>query len=302
MPGSSSRTRIDLILDPLTMPDSTASKPFPCTWEEAIVTLRSQPEHRQLIHDAYLDADVVENCRRYAASDEFAEVLRLIRRYRPGARQVLDIPGGNGIATCALVGAGFEVTTVEPDPSPTVGRGAIERGLAALGRSATVVDAFGESLPFGDEKFDVVFVRQGLHHAQDLPKMVAQYARVLRPGGLLLACREHVVDNYGASLQAFLDSQPDHQLYGGENAFMLKDYEAALTAAGLDVREVLTPYASPINMHPNTPELLRRKILESGAGRRLKRVLPDDLVAAFGMWRLRNRRLPGRLFSFVATK
>jgi SAM-dependent methyltransferase len=276
------------------------AKTFPYSWGEAIEILRNDPLHQQLIFDAYLTSDLHENCARFAASAEFAETLRLIKAYRPNARDVLDIPAGNGIATYALARAGFDVVAVEPDPSASVGRGAIVTSLSEVNLRARIVDAFGEDLPFENDSFDVVYVRQGLHHAQNLKAMVKEYARVLRPGGLLLGCREHVVDNYQSSLQDFLDAQVDHQLYGGENAFTLPDYRAAFAGAGLKLVQEVGPYDSPINLHPNTPESLVEKICESRPGRVLGLVLPRSLIARLGLWHLKRSNRPGRLYSFVA--
>ncbi|MFO1111713.1 MAG: class I SAM-dependent methyltransferase [Bradyrhizobium sp.] len=275
-------------------------KKYPYSWGEAIEILRSDPQHRQLVFDAYLTADLHENCRRFAASAEFAETLRLIRAYRPEARNVLDIPAGNGIATYALCRAGFDVVAVEPDASDSVGRGAIASSLSQENLKARIVDAFGEKLPFEAGSFDVVYVRQGLHHARDLKAMMSEYARVLRPGGLLLGCREHVVNDYQSSLQDFLDTQVDHQLYGGENAFTLPDYRAAFAHAGFNLVEEIGPYESPINLHPNTPEILAEKICQSAPGRILGLILPKPLVARLGMWQLKRSNRPGRLYSFVA--
>jgi SAM-dependent methyltransferase len=275
-------------------------KIFPYSWEEAIEILRNDPQHQELIYDAYLTSDLLGNCRRFARSAEFAEVLSLIQFHRPRARDVLDIPAGNGIATFAFADAGFNVVAVEPNPSASVGRGAIETVLSAANLEAGIVDAFGENLPFESGKFDVVYVRQGLHHAHDLKAMLGEYARVLRAGGLLLGCREHVVDDYGASLRHFLDAQVDHQLYGGEAAFTLSDYRAAFANAGFGIVQEIGPYDSPINLHPNTPESLAVRICESGPGRILGLVLPKSLVSRVGMWQLRRSNRPGRLYSFVA--
>ena len=275
---------------------------FKHSWEEAIEILRDDPAHQSLIFDSYLTRDLVANCRRFAASAEFEEAKALLARHGRGGRKLLDMPGGGGIATYAFAAAGFEVTTVEPNPSASVGRGAIAHVLAETGLRAEIVDAWGEALPFEAASFDAVYVRQGLHHASDLPKMLGEIARVLRPGGSLLACREHVVDNYGADLQAFLDAQPDHQLYGGEHAFLLRDYRAAISSAGLALERELGPYESVINAYPNTPEVLRRKILASRAGRMLSRVMPEDAVVAIGSWRVKTRKAPGRMYTFVAVK
>ncbi|CAK0754650.1 Methyltransf_11 domain-containing protein [Gammaproteobacteria bacterium] len=275
---------------------------FKYTWEEAVEILRNDPAQQDLIFCSYLTRDLIVNCERFASSDEFFEALRLLGQFAPGARRLLDMPGGNGIATYAFARANFDVTSVEPDPSPMMGRGAIEHVLGASGIKATIVDAYGEALPFAADAFDVVYVRQGLHHARDLPRMMTELSRVLRPSGVLLACREHVVDNYGEGLQAFLDSQVDHQLYGGENAFTLPDYRSAIDGGGLKIELELGPYDSPINAYPNTPEALRHKVLESGPGRILRKVLPDDMVAAIGAWHVKRRKLAGRLYSFLAVK
>ena len=276
------------------------AKTFPYSWGEAIEILRNDPLHRQLIYDAYLTADLRQNCVRFAASAEFAETLKLIKAYRPNARDVLDVPAGNGIATYALARAGLNVVAVEPNPSASVGRGAIATSLSMENLEAQIVDAFGEELPFESDSFDLVYVRQGLHHARDLKAMVKEYSRVLRPGGLLLGCREHVVDDYQSSLRDFLDAQVDHQLYGGENAFTLPDYRAAFAHSGFNVVQEIGPYDLPINLHPNTSESLAAKICESTPGRILGLVLPKSAVAKLGMWQLRRSNRPGRLYSFVA--
>lgn len=281
---------------------SGLKQPFKHTWEEAIDILREDPKHQTLIYDSYLTRDLVGNARRFAASDEFREAHSLLTQYAPNARQILDMPGGNGIATFAFASRGFDVTAVEPNPSDSVGRGAINTVLNAGGVRAELVEAWGESLPFASNSFDVVYVRQGLHHASDLKKMIGEIARVLRPGGVMLACREHVVDDYGSSLQAFLDSQVDHQLYGGENAFTLPDYLTAMRESDFDVELCIAPFDSVINAYPNTPEVLREKILASRAGRVLRLFLPLHAVTLVGQWYLKRKKMPGRLYSFLARK
>jgi SAM-dependent methyltransferase len=280
----------------------TAKKTFQYSWEEAIEILRRDPAHRELIFHSYLTADLGENARRFHVSEEFAATLALLKAYAPHANALLDIPGGNGIAAYAFAKAGFGVTTVEPDPSPTVGRGAIAAVLQGAGLHANIVNSYGEDLPFPSGSFDIVYVRQGLHHAQDLPRMLKEYARVLRPGGVLLACREHVVDDYGASLSSFLDSQVDHQLYGGEHAFTLADYGRAITGSGLSLSAELGPFDSAINLHPETPETLRASILASRPGRVLSLCLPQALVVRAGRWWRARKKTPGRLYSFLAVK
>ncbi len=55
----------------------------------------------------------------------------------------------------------------------------------ARGIDAQVGDA--EQLPYGDAEFDCVFAGWILYHVPDLDKAIAECARVLRPGGRLVA-------------------------------------------------------------------------------------------------------------------
>ena len=272
------------------------------SWEEAIEILRNNPRHVQLVYDAYLTRDLVQNCQRFYESDEFKEVVKLVKLYNPSATKVLDIPAGNGIATYAFAKAGYEVTAVEPDNSELLGRRAIEFVFKSTNLNCEIVNSYGEELPFNDELFDVIYVRQGLHHAYNLELMLKEYSRVLKKGGILIACREHVVDNKKGSLQAFLDKQVDHQLYGGENAFLLSEYLHAIKKAGLNIITKFGPYSSPINLHPFKIEDIENRILQSKYSKILLKIFPSKLILKFAFFALKLFPRPGRLYSFVAQK
>lgn len=125
---------------------------------------------------------------------------------------------------------------------------------------------------------------------------------MIRPGGILLACREHVVDNYVESLQSFLDAQVDHQLYGGEHAFTLRDYRSAISASGLIMVDEMDPLDSVINMFPSSPEAMHARILQLSPGRLLGYFFQDQTVIKIGRWWARRHAAPGRLYSFLASK
>lgn len=281
--------------------EDTKQQRFKYSWEEAVEILRRDPEHQELIYNTYLTDGLAGNCERFFSSAEFDSVRKLLEQHAPGKR-ILDMPAGNGIATYSFAKSGFEVVAVDPDPSETVGRGAIEKVLSDAGLHAEIVGAYGENLPFPPGSFDAVYVRQGLHHAANLPRMLEEIARVMRPGGVLLACREHVVDNYEESLQTFLDSQVDHQLYGGEHAFTLQDYRSAIVSSGLTMVNEMDPFDSIVNMFPHSPEALNKKILQSRPGRFLLFFLREQMVIKIGIWWARRRPSPGCLYSFLAIK
>lgn len=272
------------------------------TWDQAIEILRNDPAHENLIYDAYLTRDIENNSIRFESSDEFKEVLELVKKNHPNANDILDVPAGNGIASYAFAVNNFNVTAVEPDDSPTLGRKAIETLKEKHNLKINIVCSYGEDLPFEDNSFDVVYVRQGLHHAADLNMMVSEFYRVLRPGGLFLATREHVVDNKNDSLKQFLDNQVDHQLYGGENAFLLSEYKNAILAAGFKRIKLIKPYDSAINLFPNTETSLREKIMDSKFAKILASFLPPRAVFNIGLLALKLSKRPGRLYSFMSVK
>jgi SAM-dependent methyltransferase len=98
-------------------------------------------------------------------------------------------------------------------------------------------------MPMPSETVDLVYARQVLHHASDLPAMVAECARVLRPGGVLLSLRDHVAET-PEEREDFLAKHPVHSAIGGENAYPLAAYVDAVQRAGLHVERILGPLDS----------------------------------------------------------
>jgi SAM-dependent methyltransferase len=104
-------------------------------------------------------------------------MLEAIAAERP--RRVLDVgcgPGWHG----ARIAKRTRAQVVGVDQSPRMVELAAERGLDAV-----VADV--HELPFEDGEFDCVLAAWMLHHVRDLDRGVGELARVLRPGGLLVA-------------------------------------------------------------------------------------------------------------------
>lgn len=282
------------------------------TWEETIVHARKTPEYRQVIEDAYLGENLSRNVENFINSEEFGETLNLIKINHPeydtnNTLTLLDLGAGNGISTIAFALKGFRVTAVEPDPSDTVGAGAIRQLKADYGLKNIEVHSFyGESLGFPDASFDLVYARQAMHHASNLEKFVKESCRVLKPGGLLITCRDHVV-NDEKQKEDFLKAHPFQKFYHGENAFSLEQYRRAFSNAGLKVRSELGHLDSVVNYSPQTKQSVTegfKKIFAQKLKIRLFKIrLFDRWIFEFFKWKTNNLQdFAGRLYTFVAQK
>lgn len=106
----------------------------------------------------------------------FVRVRDLLEQVPPRSK-VLDVgcnSGGLGRRLMAEKGC----TMFGVDVAPTMVERAREKGYEA-------VVAPAEELPYGDASFDVVVVSELLEHVHDPEPVLAEAARVLRPGGLL---------------------------------------------------------------------------------------------------------------------
>lgn len=273
------------------------------TWEEAVKELRSKPENKQAVLDNYFDADIDGSVERFYNSEEFTEVMKFVPSQ---AKTLLDIGAGRGMASYAFAKKGLSVTALEPDTSKDVGAGAIQYLSDKHALNINVVATFGEQLPFLDNSFDVVYVRQVLHHAADLKKMCSEVFRVLKPGGVFIATREHVLSKE-SDLNQFLDKHPLHHLYGGEHAYTLSYYKECINASGLKLTHVLHPFSSVINYAPFSKAEMKAifaKILSKVTGSGIAGALIRNNFVYKTLLNLKaaSDSTPGRVYSFICVK
>lgn len=255
--------------------------------------LKDQPDRTELVKACFFDDPLIDAARRYHASTEW----RAVRAFLPMVvGTALDLGAGRGISSYALASDGWKTTALEPDPSDVVGAGAVRSLVNETGLSIDVVQEWGESLPFQNDSFDLVHGRQVLHHARDLNRLCAEIGRILKPGGVFIATREHVISRHG-DLAQFLRSHPLHFLYGGEHAYLLPEYRAAIERAGIVLTHVLNPLQSDINLYPETVTSIKAKIAQR-THVPVARLIPDMVLGWLGAW----LGIPGRLYTFVGRK
>ena len=101
----------------------------------------------------------------------------------PNGKSALEVGSGGGILTEEIRKMGFVTTGI--DPAEESVRTAANHA-AAIGLHITYDKGTGEHLPYPDKSFDCVFCCDVLEHVQDLPKVISEISRVLKPGGVFL--------------------------------------------------------------------------------------------------------------------
>jgi SAM-dependent methyltransferase len=162
------------------------------------------------------------------AGAERAGIATARRDLLAGARgRVLEIGAGTG-RNVEHYPPGSDVTYTEPDPY-------MARRLRA--RTANVVEAGAERLPFDDGSFDTVVSTLVLCTVPDVPASLREIRRVLAPGGRLLFL-EHVRAAPGSKLERWQDRLhgPWRAFAGGCNCN--RDLLASLDAQSFTVEEL----------------------------------------------------------------
>lgn len=278
------------------------------TYEESVRWMRNQPEHSELVKLCYLDEENLIAAQRFAVSEEFIEISKILRLHNSSEKlKILDLGCGNGIASYGFASLGHEVIAVDPDKSNDVGLAATERlGNVIQNGSISTVQAFAEALPFSDSTFDIIYARQALHHFANLYQGLSECSRVLKPKGLFLATREHVISDE-KQLQEFLENHLLHKLHAGENAYPLDVYISELQKAGFQKVKSFAPFENVINHFPMSNDDIKNRLyqsLQKKLGKpNAKLLMKIPLVAKLYRDRLsRNCQTPGRLYSFLCSK
>jgi ubiquinone/menaquinone biosynthesis C-methylase UbiE len=200
-------------------------------------------------YDAFAEAYAVENENSLVnAYYERPAMVALVGDV--SGRRVLDAGCGSGPLCAVLHDRGADVTGVD-----------VSVGMLAIAKRRLSADValhkadLRDPLPFEDGAFDIVTASLVLHYLEDWGPTLAEFRRVLAPGGRLIASVDHPIVAY-----TIFDPRPNYfattsytfaWTFGGRSVpmkFWRKPLHAmldAFAAAGLYVKSISEPQPEP---------------------------------------------------------
>jgi 2-polyprenyl-6-hydroxyphenyl methylase/3-demethylubiquinone-9 3-methyltransferase len=195
-------------------------------------------------------------------------------------RTALDVGCGGGIMAEEVAALGFKVTGVDPSENSlaTARRHAAESGL-----DITYVIAGGESVPYPDASFDLVYCCDVLEHVDEVSRVISEAARVLKPDGIYLydTINRTAVSRF-VMIKLFQEWRATAfmpaQLHDWSSFIKPSELEESLELAGL--RQVdsvgLKPSVNPVGLIRLLRELKRGRITPAEMGRLSPMVISGD--------------------------
>lgn len=213
------------------------------------------PELRDVVYNCYKTPNFEENARRFFSSGEFQDTVRLLSEMgkAPSPQiRVLDFGCGNGIASYSLSRLGYSVIGVDSSLGDVAGLGAAQKLLGLDGAQFELRHSTGEAIAFPDESFDIVWIREALHHITQLTSFLTDIRRILKPDGILCCLRDVVIWNE-QQRDHFFATHPFQPITQDEGCYYLPEYLEAFQQANFLVERVLNPCESLINTYPRSP-------------------------------------------------
>jgi len=144
-----------------------------------------------------------------------------------GRGELLDVPAGEGALAARLIDAGFSVSCCDLYPEIFRLEGvAIHQG-----------DLNGD-LPFKSHSFDFVTCLEGLEHIENPQQAIREFARVLRPGGMVIVSIPNILN---------IEERLKWLLYGYTSHFKpMTRAQVERLRAEYDNREEIAAHVNPI--------------------------------------------------------
>lgn len=183
--------------------------------------------HRRVVAQFGERAEKYRDERLFAEGEDLAWLVEAAALQ--GRERVLDVGTGAGHTALALAPGAGSCTGIDlTEPMVRVAEGlARARGV----ENVTFAVGAAEQLPFPDGAFDLVVCRFAAHHFADFRQAVREMARVLAPGGRVLAIDHYAPEN--EAMDAFINEIDRTRDPSHVREWRLSEWEAAFAAAGL---------------------------------------------------------------------
>jgi ubiquinone/menaquinone biosynthesis C-methylase UbiE len=190
----------------------------------------------------------------------------------------LEIGAGTGYFSLNLAQLGLIERPTATDISPGM-LATLATSAEGLGIEVETVVTEAERLPFEGHSFDLVFGHAVLHHIPDLERAFSEFARVLRPGGMVAFCGEP--SRYGDRIAAVpkglgLLTAPVWRRFVGASESRWRSEDAT------DGHEL----ESEVDVHAFAPSGLGELAIRAGFGE--VRVRGEELLANAHGWLIRT--------------
>lgn len=187
----------------------------------------SDSQHDLVVQQFGPRADAYVQSATHAAGPDLTAFQSILRNN--AVSDLLDLGCGGGHVSFHAAPHAARVTAYDLSDAmlAAVAAGAAQRGLTNI----ETRQGRAETLPFADAAFDMVASRYSAHHWRHVPPALAEAARVLRPGGLLVAMDVHapadpLLDSHLQTIEMVRD--PSHV-----RDYSLAEWRDMLRVAGL---------------------------------------------------------------------
>lgn len=116
-----------------------------------------------------------------ARAGYFRRILNEALKFDYHDMPALDVGCGGGILAEEFAGMGFRVTGIDPSEQSLT---TAKQHAQSMGLSIQYQAGTGESIPFADNTYPVVYCCDVIEHVRDLPKVMSEIYRVTKPGGV----------------------------------------------------------------------------------------------------------------------
>ncbi|MGH7780147.1 MAG: class I SAM-dependent methyltransferase [Candidatus Binataceae bacterium] len=232
-------------------------------------------EHKDLVREEF-----TRQADEYAAAPMIRDaehIAMLIRTVAPAAdARVLEVATGPGHVALAFAKVCREVVGVDLTIAPlTIARRMRdERGIT----NAHFELGDADRLPFGDGEFDVVVCRFAVHHFDQPEKVIAEMARVCRPGGTvaiedLISSEDPARAEYYNAFERLRDTSHTRALPLSEMVQMLSRVRCEITRfTSHGMRNPVEPWLrsghTPPERAARTRAMIERDVTEDLSGAR----------------------------------